>query len=118
MNRYCQAQSTGDKAGWLDLFSPDATHEDPVGNPVNAGPEQIGKFWDGFWNPTMRTTVVGTPIVLGNEAIVNIQAWQGSGADRFTVEPIVDLVMFTDEGKIASVRAFYDMSTALRSDPA
>lgn len=116
MARYCEAESTGDRDGWLALFTPDATHEDPVGNPVNKGVEEIGNFWDGFWNPTMRVIVTAPPIVLGNEAVVNLQAWQGAGAERITVEPIVDLIMFADDGKIASVRAFYDIG-ALRPDP-
>lgn len=114
MARYCEAESTGDREGWLNLFSPDATHEDPVGNPVNKGLEEIGRFWDGIWNSTLRVELTGPPpIVLGNEAIVHMRASMGPEDQRVTVEPIVDHITFTHDGKIASVRAFYTIDTAL-----
>ncbi len=43
---YCKAESAKDRDTWLSLFAPDATHEDPVGAPVNRGIEAIGAFFD------------------------------------------------------------------------
>jgi steroid delta-isomerase len=115
---YCSAETAKDRDTWLSLFAPDATHEDPVGAPVNRGLDAIGAFFDagaGQMDLDLHTT--GTPIVVGNEALAFLEVHVGTGADRLLLGPIVDHMVFGDDGKIVALRAFFDV-TGARPDPA
>jgi len=106
---YCTAESAKDRSTWLSLFAPDAVHEDPVGAPVNRGIDAISGFFDagaGQMDLDLRSTA--PPIVVGNEALVFLRVHVGHGADRLVLAPIVDHMVFDDEGRIASLRAFFD----------
>ena len=46
LSAYLRCWSEDDRAGWLDLFDPEASVEDPVGSPPHQGVEAIGAFWD------------------------------------------------------------------------
>jgi steroid Delta-isomerase len=115
---YCTAETAKDRDTWLSLFAPDATHEDPVGAPVNRGLDAIGAFFDagaGQMDLDLHTT--GAPIVVGNEALAFLEVHVGTGADRLLLGPIVDHMVFGDDGKIVALRAFFDV-TGTRPDPA
>jgi len=80
---YCLAESAKDRDTWLSLFAPDAVHEDPVGAPVNRGVEAIGAFFDAG----------------AGQMDLDLHA---------TAAPIVDHMVFDGDGRIASLRAFFD----------
>src|SRR5258706_569794 len=78
---YCKAESAKDRDTWLSLFAPDATHEDPVGAPVNRGIDAIGAFFDagaGQMDLDLHTTA--PPVVVGNEALAFLEVHVGHGA--------------------------------------
>jgi len=65
---YCKAESAKDRDTWLSLFAPDATHEDPVGAPVNRGIEAIGAFFDaGAGQMDLDLHQTAPPVVVGLE---------------------------------------------------
>jgi steroid delta-isomerase len=106
---YCTAESAKDRATWLSLFAPDAVHEDPVGAPVNRGLEAIGAFFDASaagMDLDLHSTAA--PIVVGDEALAFLEVHVGHGAERLVLSPIVDHMVFDDEGRIVSLRAFFD----------
>jgi steroid delta-isomerase len=106
---YCSAESAKDRDTWLSLFAPDATHEDPVGAPVNRGLEAIGAFFDagaGQMDLDLHTTA--PPIVVGNEALAFLAVRVGHGAERLLLSPIVDHMVFDADGRIVALRAFFD----------
>ena len=114
---YCKAESAKDRDTWLSLFSPDATHEDPVGAPVNRGIDAIGAFFDagaGQMDLDLHTTA--PPVVVGNEALAFLEVHVGHGAERLLLSPIVDHMVFDDEGRITALRAFFDPA-GIRPDP-
>jgi hypothetical protein len=45
------ATAAHDKAGWVGLFTPDGTVEDPYGSQPHTGHDQIGRFYDTFIAP-------------------------------------------------------------------
>lgn len=104
---YCRAETAADKDAWVGLFAEGATHEDPVGNPVNVGLEAISSFWDSFQQMDIELWTTDDPIVCGNEVIVFMRVRVGLPEGTHEVGPIVDHIVFNDEGKIVSVRAFY-----------
>ena len=80
---YCKAETAKDRDTWLSLFTPDATHEDPVGAPVNQGIEAIGAFFDaGAGADGSRPAQTAPPIVVGDEALAFLEVHVGHGAER------------------------------------
>ena len=111
IDRYVAAFGNGDKDGYLSLFAPDGTVEDPVGSDVCRGPVEIAGFWDGVRNltPTIELRLVGTPRVAGGAAAFAMQALPDLGDTKMVVD-IIDVMTFDDEGRITSLRAFWDMA--------
>jgi steroid Delta-isomerase len=106
---YCSAESAKDRETWLSLFAPDATHEDPVGAPVNHGIEAIGGFFDaGAGQMDLELRATAPPIVVGTEALAFLAVHVGHGAERLVLAPIVDHMVFDDDGRIIALRAFFD----------
>ena len=105
---YAQAMSSGDKQGWVALFAPDATVEDPVGAEVRTGHEQIGEFWDFVHTLSAEIAfeVHGPVRIAGSEAAFAGRAVSGAGDERLAVD-LVDVMAFDDEGRITSLRAFW-----------
>jgi steroid delta-isomerase len=115
---YCTAESAKDRNTWLSLFAPDATHEDPVGAPVNRGLDAIGAFFDASaakMDLDLHTTAA--PIVVDDEALAFLEVHVGHGAERMVLAPIVDHLVFDDQGRITALRAFFDPA-GVRPDPA
>ena len=114
---YCKAESAKDRETWLSLFTPDATHEDPVGAPVNRGIEAIGAFFDGSAGQMdLDLHMTAPPVVVANEALAFLEVYVGHGAERLVLAPIVDHLVFDDDGRITALRAFFDQAS-LRPDP-
>lgn len=99
-----------DREGWLDLFAPDATVEDPVGTDVRKGRDQIGEFWDFAHSLADAVEVrVATPVcVAGTEAAFHIQIVSTVGDSRLMI-PAIDAMTFDDDAKITSMRAYWTM---------
>ena len=98
-----------DREGWLDLFAADAWIEDPVGTPRRTGREEIGAFWDESHAvpDAIELRPLGIVTVIGDEGIFTMQARATLGGSVFGID-IIDLMSFDDEGKIATMRAFFD----------
>ncbi|HVN52061.1 MAG TPA: nuclear transport factor 2 family protein [Acidimicrobiales bacterium] len=111
IDAYVAAFTNGDKDGYLSLFAPDGTVEDPVGSEVCRGPAEIAGFWDGVRNmtPTIELRLVGTPRVAGGGAAFAMQALPELGDAKMVVD-IIDVMAFDDEGRITSLRAYWDMA--------
>src|ERR1700760_2466259 len=114
---YCAAETAKDREAWLSCFTPDATHEDPVGAPPNRGYEAMGAFFDAgpaVMDLDLHTTA--PPIVVANEALAFLEVHIGHGPERMVLEPIVDHMVFGEDGRITALRAFFDPS-GIRPDP-
>lgn len=110
---YLGAFNAGDRDAWLAHFAEGARQEDPVGAPVNEGLEAIGAFYDnlltGFGAPTVR--LLHDPVVCGNEVAVAFDAEAGPDGGRVRIPTIIDHLVFDDDVKITSLRAFWDPAT-------
>jgi steroid Delta-isomerase len=111
IGRYIEVFSLGDKDGYLGLFAPDATVEDPVGSAVCAGADGIAGFWDGVrgLTPTITLEALAPPRIAAGEAAFSIRAIAEVGESKLAVD-IIDVMSFDDEGRITSLRAFWDMA--------
>ena len=109
IDAYFSAFNARDHDRWVSLFTQDAHQEDPVGQPVNIGHEAIGAFFDliGTFG-TVTIEANRPPIIVGNEAMVFLNAATQTDAGRMRVPYIVDHMTFNDDGLITSLRAFWD----------
>lgn len=109
IDAYCAAFTGGDRAGYLALFSADATVEDPVGSDIAVGSEGIAAFWDGVRQMASEIELqrTGPARVAAGEAAWPLRAVTALGDVKLSVE-IVDVMAFDDNGRITSLRAFWD----------
>lgn len=105
------ARFADDREGWLALWVPDATMEDPVGSPVRHGIDAIAEFYDQSQASADRVELRpdGPVIVLGHEASFRFFARPTLGGTPFSL-PAIDVMTFDDDARITSQRAFVDFA--------
>lgn len=105
------ARFADDREGWLALWAPDATMEDPVGSPVRHGIDAIAEFYDQSQASADRVELRadGPVIVLGHEASFRFFACPTLGGTPFSL-PAIDVMTFDDDARITSQRAFVDFA--------
>lgn len=112
VDAYVAAYMANDRDAFLDAFADDGVIEDPVGTPAHAGRDARGAFWDTVHQLTERMTFdVKDVVVCGSEAAMVFRIHAGT-ADAGIVLDAVDVFQVDDDGKISSMRAFWDMSRA------
>ncbi len=109
IEQYLERFSEADRAGWLDLWAPDAEMEDPVGTPVMRGHDEIGAFFDQSHTmaDALRLVATGPVRIAGDEAAFPMQARPRMGGVEFIVD-IIDVMRFDDAARIVAMRAFWD----------
>jgi len=112
VDAYVAAYMANDRGAFLDAFADDGVIEDPVGTPPHAGREARGAFWDTVHQLTEHMTFdVKDVVVCGGQAAMVFRIHAGA-ADAGIVIDAVDIFQVDDDGKIGSMRAFWDMSRA------
>jgi steroid delta-isomerase len=109
---YVAASNANDKTAVLAHFAPDAIWYDPVGQPPHVGIEGIGTFYDQARALADRIEMkVLDVIVCGGEAamVAEIHATIG---DATMIMDLVETLEVDDGGKIARMKAYWDMSRA------
>lgn len=106
---YCAAFSRRDRDAYVGLFADDAWIEDPVGSPRLEGPEAIGGFFDqsSGMADSIELRQTGPVRVAAGECAFPMQARPDIGGTTFVVD-IIDVMTFTDDGHITTMRAFWD----------
>jgi steroid delta-isomerase len=109
---YVAAYMNNDRDAFLDAFADGGVIEDPVGTPAHAGRDARGAFWDTVHQLTEEMTFdVKDVVVCGSEAAMVFRIYAGT-ADAGIVLDAVDVFQIDDDGKIASMRAYWDMGRA------
>lgn len=109
---YMATFTANDREGWLDNFADGAWIEDPVGTPRRNGREEIRAFWDETHGipDSVELRPLGIVNVCGNEAAFTMQARPTLDGQVFVVD-IIDVMTFDDDGKITTMRAYFDQAT-------
>jgi ketosteroid isomerase-like protein len=115
IDRYQATFNSGDRDGWLALFSDDGELEDPAGSPVRRGVDGLAAFWDEIHDGRpndgeRRVRMVQGPMVCGLEAAWAFELRIPHGEHIGVVE-IIDQAVFTDDGLIRRLRAFWSERT-------
>ena len=120
IERYQTTFNSGDRDGWLALFTHDGELEDPAGTPPRMGRDGLAAFWDLIHDSrphdgdrTVR--MVQGPLVCGLEAAWAFELRIPHG-ERIGVVEIIDQAVFTNDGLIRRLRAFWSEAT-IRVEP-
>lgn len=87
-----------------DLYAQDAQLEDPVGSEPRVGRAAILEFYAALVGSGVKATLTGPARVVGNEVAFPFEI----SSPGFSM-PVIDVMRFDDEGKIMSMRAFWEM---------
>ena len=116
VDAYVDSYRRNDRQACLDLFAPDAVWHDPVGAPPHVGHEGVGAFWDQA--RAMADSIELVPkdvIVCADQAAMVFEihvTLGGPDAPSTMVMDAVEVFTVNDEGLIAELRAYWDMSRA------
>ena len=104
---YAAAWKARDRDAWLGTFAADATQEDPVGDPVHRGIDEIGRFWDNAMERYEFIEIVPREIhVAGHEAAM-VWTINGRVPEGDVTFDGVDVFTFDADARITSVRAYW-----------
>ncbi len=113
--RYPEMVTKGDVEGIVELYSDDATIEDPIGSELHRGRDAIRAFYKAAAGTiTMKCT--GPVRVAGNEAATPLVVLIGPEGQQQALD-IISAMVFDDKGKITSMRAFWSMDAMRPATP-
>ena len=118
-DRYPEMLTKGDVEGIVALYADDATIEDPIGSELRRGTDAIRAFYEAAAG-TVIMKRSGPPSIAGHEAATPLVILLGPEGERNAL-PVISTMVFTEEGKIASMRAYWsfdDMRPATPEDEA
>ncbi len=102
IGRYIEFMNAADADSIAELYAADATLEDPIGTEPIQGREAIRAFYAAAVG-AVRLELTGSPRVAAGEVAFPMHAHIG---EKQILE-IIDLMVFNDDGLIASMRAFW-----------
>lgn len=112
VENYVKLGNSNDKDATIALFRPDAIWFDPVGAPPHVGHEGIGAFWDQSRSMAEKIELVPSSIVVcGNEAAMIMEIHATIGGSTMIMD-CVETFEVDDDGLIAHMKAYWDMSKA------
>jgi steroid delta-isomerase len=106
MERYAELMCDSDADGIIELYAADATVEDPVGGQVIQGLEVIRGFYAAT-SPNLKVEITGPICVAGKECAMPMLA-ELTINDQKSYIDVIDVMTFDDDGKITSMRAFWN----------
>jgi steroid Delta-isomerase len=105
VNRYLELLADGKADDIAALYADDATVEDPVGGEVHIGRTAIRGFYTSIEKGKAQTEVL-TLRALGNEAAFQWTLSLDFDDNGMRID-IISVMTFDDEGKIASMKAYW-----------
>jgi steroid delta-isomerase len=106
VNRYLASAGKGAVDHIVDLYTSDATVEDPVGGEVHIGREAIRGFYSGLAGGGTFETDVVTLRALGHEAAFFWTLTMKMGDGGIRIE-IISIMTFDDDARITSMKAYW-----------
>ncbi|HEX4868965.1 MAG TPA: nuclear transport factor 2 family protein [Acidimicrobiales bacterium] len=115
IRRYTAAWAASDIDAWLSTFALGATQEDPVGEGVRRGWEEIAGFWEQAMSSYDSIEIRERAIhMLDREAALEWTIVARDGDEWVTFDG-VDTFVFDHEPLITAVRAFWDRNARTRT---
>jgi steroid delta-isomerase len=108
VNSYLTLVAKGATEEIVNLYTADATIEDPAGTDVRRGQDAVREFYAAFQDAKKETELAEIRVG-GSEAAFFWHLTLDAGDSRTRISPI-SLMTFDDDAKITSMRAFWSPS--------
>jgi steroid delta-isomerase len=105
VDEYVRLVAIGTAAEIAALYADGATVEDPVGSDVLTGAEAITAFYSGLEGLEQKTRMLALRVA-GGEAAFHFEVQTFADGVTYTLAPF-DVMVFDDDGKITSMRAYW-----------
>jgi steroid delta-isomerase len=106
VHSYIEMMCSTDIDGIAALFADNATAEDPVGGDTKTGIDAVRDFY-ATNAPALHVELTGPICVAGNECAFPVLATLTIGDNKSYLDA-VDVFSFGDDGKITTMRAFWN----------
>lgn len=103
---YVRGFAAGNAEAIINLFSPTATVEDPVGSPIHRGAQAIRSFYSASVATGAKLTLHGPVRTAGRSAAFAFSVEVSLDGARRRID-VIDTFTFDDKGKIVEMRAFW-----------
>jgi steroid delta-isomerase len=113
--RYPELVSKGDVDAIVALYADDATIEDPIGSELKRGRDAVREFYAASAG-TIAMRCTGPVRVAGNEAATPMVVLIGPEGQQQALD-IISIMRFDDDGRIASMRAYWSMDAMRPATP-
>ena len=114
-DRYPEMVTKGDVEGIVELYTEDATIEDPIGSDLRRGRDAIREFYKAAAGTiTMKRS--GPVRVAGNEAATPLLILMGPEGQQQALD-VISAMVFADDGKIRSMRAYWSFDAMRPATP-
>lgn len=111
VHKYVEAFDKADIDIIRELYSDDATVEDPVGTDAHVGIDAIVGFYEKAMSAGAKLVLTGSPRCAGNAVVFPFQVQMPGMA----IEPI-DVFEFDDAGKVKSMKAYWGPENLVSAD--
>jgi steroid delta-isomerase len=112
VDAYVDAYNREDRDAFLAAFAGDGVIVDPVGTPAHEGVEARGGFWDSVHGLAERLELVPKDVIVCADEAVMVFSIHATSGGSTTVIDAVDVFHVDDDGRILSMRAYWDLSRA------
>lgn len=106
VQRYIDGLNTGTAEDIADLYADGATVEDPIGAPVRSTRAELVEFYGIITGLESREATLKWTKIAGDTAVFEFTLVTGVAGAHFEITP-VDIMVFDEAGKIASMRAVW-----------
>ncbi|WP_132992599.1 nuclear transport factor 2 family protein [Gordonia zhaorongruii] len=106
---YISHLTSGTADDLADLFAEGATVEDPIGAPVRRTRDELVEFYGIITGMESRNATLKWTRIAGDTAVFEFTLVTGNSEMKFEITPI-DIMVFDENGKIASMRAVWESS--------
>jgi steroid delta-isomerase len=106
---YFAALRAMDVEAWIDTFAPDAVSYDPVGAPPTAGHDALRQFFGAIVGAFKKVGLTEDHVFIANNEAAVKWTGRGTGTNGRDVRfEGIDVIEFNEEGKIRTVRAYWN----------
>jgi steroid delta-isomerase len=114
VEEYFASLGSLDVQRFVNNFAPDGVFEDPVGTPPIQGTQAIGAYYEAVTAPFIEIKpYIQEIIVGGQEAIVNWKIKLKTTSGKVIFIDGMGVFKFNQQGKIQSLREFWDLAAFL-----
>ncbi|WP_439030859.1 nuclear transport factor 2 family protein [Gordonia terrae] len=109
VDAYIELLNSGTAEQIADLYAADATVEDPIGADIRDTRDQLVEFYSVITGMDERTATLKWKKIAGDTAVFEFTLVTKTAGLAFEITP-VDIMVFDDEGKVATMRAVWQQS--------